>query len=107
MATKKGDRLVMTVKSKRVAPNQRAGTIEEVLAEGDRARYSVRWDDGRSTVIAPNPGSFRIESASKAKKTTTKTTKATSKAKEEPHKQATPRSVKLKTAQRRTKIRKG
>jgi hypothetical protein len=101
---KKGDRLVMTVKSKRVAPNQRAGTIDEVLAEGDRPRYSIRWDDGRSTVIAPHPGSFRVEAA-KAKKAATAKTSA--KAKEEPHKQATPRSVKLKTAPRRTKIKKG
>jgi hypothetical protein len=92
----------MTVKSKRVAPNQRAGTIEEVLAEGDRSRYLVRWDDGRSTVIAPNPGSFRIEASSKAKKAT-----KTAKGKEEPYKQVTPRSVKLKTAQRRTKIKRG
>jgi hypothetical protein len=94
----------MTVKSKRVAPNQRSGTIEQVLAEGDRARFAVRWDDGRSTVIAPNPGSFRVESATKAKRAATK---ATTKAKEAPHKQVTPRSVKLKTAPRRTKIKKG
>jgi hypothetical protein len=99
MAAKTGDRLVMTVKSKRVAPNQRSGTIEEVLAEGDRSRYLVRWDDGRSTVIAPNPGSFRVEAPAKAKKT--------AKAKDEPKKQVTPRSVKLKTAPQRTKIRKG
>jgi hypothetical protein len=101
VAAKVGDRLVMTVKSKRVAPNQRSGTIEEVLAEGDRARYVVRWDDGRSTVIAPNPGSVRIESGAKAKRAA-----RASKAPDEPYKQATPRSVKLKTAPRRTKVKK-
>jgi hypothetical protein len=64
MAAKAGDRLVMLTKIKRVAARQRAGVIEAVLDER-QPRYSVRWDDGRTTVIAPVPGSVEIRPAAK------------------------------------------
>jgi Domain of unknown function (DUF1918) len=63
MAAKPGDRVILTAKTKRVRPAQRAGVIEDVLDAGSRPRYSVRWDDGRTTVIAPVPGTVQIEAA--------------------------------------------
>jgi hypothetical protein len=59
MGAKPGDRLVMRAKTKRIAPAARRGTIEEVL-DPDQPRYRVRWDDGRSTVIAPLGDSVSI-----------------------------------------------
>ena len=67
---KVGDKLVMRAKTKRLSPGARAGVIEEVLDE-TQPRLAVRWNDGRLTVIAPTPGSYRIEPA-RAKRTTAK-----------------------------------
>jgi hypothetical protein len=72
---KVGDRVV--VEPKGVAKAGRGGKIEEVL-QADPARYRVRWDDGRESIIAPASGAVRVE-ASKAKaKTTRKKTAARS-----------------------------
>ena len=70
MEGKAGDTIVMRVKTRRLAPTAREGTIEEVLGPG---RFLVRWGDGRSTTLAALPDAFEIvpagKAASKAKKT--------------------------------------
>ena len=63
-----GDRIV--VESERVAQSPRRGVIEEVIAE-EPPRLRVRWDDGHTTVFAPEAGVARIE---KSKKTSSKKT---------------------------------
>jgi hypothetical protein len=57
---KTGDRIVMMGKTKRAAPRDRAGVIEQVLNE-DPPRYVIRWDSGGSTVLSPLPGAIRVE----------------------------------------------
>jgi len=57
-----GDRIV--VESERVAQPPRRGVVEEVLA-AEPPRLRVRWDDGHTSVVAPEAGVARIE----AKKT--------------------------------------
>jgi hypothetical protein len=53
-----GDRIV--AESERVTQPGREGVIEEVLQE-EPPRYLVRWDDGRTSSIAPAAGAARIE----------------------------------------------
>ena len=53
-----GDRIV--VESERAAQAGRAGVIEEVLQE-EPPRYQVRWEDGRTSILAPEAGAARIE----------------------------------------------
>ncbi|MCL4290641.1 MAG: DUF1918 domain-containing protein [Thermoleophilia bacterium] len=69
MEGKIGDTIVMRVKTRRVAPAGRQGTIEQVLGPG---RFLVRWGDGRATTVAPLPDAFEIvpagKTGSKAKK---------------------------------------
>jgi hypothetical protein len=65
MTGKIGDRIV--VEPKKVAQTGRGGVIEEVLQQ-QPARYRVRWDDGRESIIAPASGAARVE-ASKVKAT--------------------------------------
>jgi hypothetical protein len=60
-----GDRIVMRAKTKRIAPAARRGTIVEVL-DPDQPRLTVRWDDGRTTVIAPLGDSIRVEPAKRS-----------------------------------------
>jgi uncharacterized protein DUF1918 len=36
------------------APRRR-GEVLEVIGEGDREHYRVRWDDGRESVYFPGP----------------------------------------------------
>jgi hypothetical protein len=60
-----GDRVVMRARTKRIAPAARQGTIVEVL-NADQPRLMVRWDDGRTTMIAPLGDSIRIEPAKKS-----------------------------------------
>ena len=67
MTAKVGDTLRMTAKTKRLAPNQRVGVIEEIL-DATQPRYLVRWGDGRATVIAPLPGSYRVEPTKPARR---------------------------------------
>ena len=69
MTAKSGDRIVMLGKVKRAAPIDRAGVVEEVLGE-DPPRYLIRWDNGRSTVMAPLPGAIRV--VSRARRTAAK-----------------------------------
>jgi Domain of unknown function (DUF1918) len=57
-----GDRIV--VESERVAQPPRRGVVEEVIAE-EPPRLRVRWDDGHTSVVAPEAGVARIEEAKK------------------------------------------
>jgi len=57
-----GDRIV--VESERVAQPPRRGVVEEVLVEKP-PRLRVRWDDGHTSVVAPEAGVARIEEAKK------------------------------------------
>jgi uncharacterized protein DUF1918 len=57
-----GDRIV--VESERVAQSPRRGVVEEVIAE-EPPRLRVRWDDGHTTVFAPEAGVVRIEESKK------------------------------------------
>jgi hypothetical protein len=53
-----GNRIV--VAGERVDRPPRTGSIDTVLAP-DPPRYRVRWDDGRTTIIAPASGAASIE----------------------------------------------
>ncbi len=57
-----GDRIVL--ESERAAQSGRAGVIEDVLAD-DPPRFLVRWDDGRTSILAPSAGVARIERSKK------------------------------------------
>jgi hypothetical protein len=57
-----GDRIV--VESERVAQPPRRGVVEEVIVEKP-PRLRVRWDDGHTSVVAPEAGVARIEEAKK------------------------------------------
>jgi hypothetical protein len=61
---KVGDRIV--IEPKKALQSGRSGVIEEVLQESP-ARVSVRWDDGRSSILSPAAGVARITSARAAK----------------------------------------
>jgi hypothetical protein len=52
------------VESERVAQPPRRGVVEEVIAE-EPPRLRVRWDDGHTTVFAPEAGVARIEKSKK------------------------------------------
>ena len=43
----------VSVESHRLSGARRRGEILEVLGEGERRRYRVRWDDGRETIFHP------------------------------------------------------
>jgi Domain of unknown function (DUF1918) len=58
MQAKVGDRIV--IEPAKVTQPGRAGTIEEVLRE-EPPTYRVRWDDGRTSVLAPSAGGARVE----------------------------------------------
>jgi uncharacterized protein DUF1918 len=62
-----GDRIV--VESERVTQPGRAGVIEEVLQE-EPPRYLVRWDDGRTSTLAPTAGAATIEQKSQRARAT-------------------------------------
>jgi Domain of unknown function (DUF1918) len=65
MTGRVGDRIV--VEPEKVAQTGRAGVIEEVLHESP-ARYRVRWDDGRVSILSPAAGAATI--AQKKRKAT-------------------------------------
>jgi hypothetical protein len=84
MTAKSGDRILMLGKNKRANPNERAGVVEDVLSD-DPPRYVIRWDSGRSTVLAPLPGAIRIEPTKKpASKSASRTTKTAAKSAAKP-----------------------
>ena len=61
---KVGDRIV--IEPKKALQSGRSGVIEEILQESP-ARVSVRWDDGRSSILSPAAGVARITSARAAR----------------------------------------
>lgn len=60
MQAKVGDRIV--IEPAKVTQPGRAGTIEQVL-HAEPPTYSVKWDDGRTSVLAPSAGGARVESS--------------------------------------------
>jgi hypothetical protein len=58
MGAKAGDRVL--VESERAAKHGRAGVIEKVLDEA-MPRYQVKWDDGGTSIVAPEAGAIRVE----------------------------------------------
>jgi CspA family cold shock protein len=59
MQAKRGDRIV--VEAEKASQQSRVGVVEEVL-RADPPRLRVRWEDGRSTILAPSAGVARISS---------------------------------------------
>ncbi len=57
MTARAGDRII--VEQEKVTQSARAGVIEEVLQE-QPARYRVRWDDGRMSILSPSAGAATI-----------------------------------------------
>ena len=58
MKGKPGDRIVF--EAEKAAQPARAGVIEEVLQE-EPPRMRVRWEDGRTSILAPAAGVAKIE----------------------------------------------
>ena len=59
MQAKVGNRIV--IEPAKVTQPGRAGTIEQVL-RAEPPTYRVKWEDGRTTVLAPAAGGARVES---------------------------------------------
>jgi hypothetical protein len=57
MTVRVGDRIV--VEPEKITQSGRAGVIEEVLQERP-ARYRIRWDDGRTSILSPSAGAATI-----------------------------------------------
>lgn len=53
MQAAKGDQIV--VESTMLDSPRRRGEVLEVIGEGDRQHYRVRWDDGHESVYFPGP----------------------------------------------------
>jgi hypothetical protein len=62
MKGKPGDRIVL--EAEKAAQTSRSGVIEEVLQE-EPPRLRVRWEDGRTSILAPAAGVAKIEQARK------------------------------------------
>jgi hypothetical protein len=58
MDARPGDTIV--VESEKATQPHRTGVIEEVLA-GEHPRYRVQWEDGHTSVLAPEAGAARIQ----------------------------------------------
>ena len=67
---KVGDRIV--IEAAKVTQPGRAGRIEEVLRE-EPPTYRVRWDDGRTSVLAPSAGGARVETVTEKRGRATRT----------------------------------
>jgi hypothetical protein len=83
MEAKAGDRVALD--GKKVGQPKRTGLIKEVTKGLSGNRYHVSWDDGTSSIIAPNLGNLTVQ-AKKAKSSNGKNkastrTKAKAKAK--------------------------
>ena len=78
---KAGDRVALD--GKKVGQPQRTGVIKEVTKGLSGNRYNVSWDDGTTSIIAPNLGNLTVQ-AKRAKSSNGKKkapTKAKAKAK--------------------------
>jgi hypothetical protein len=79
MEAKNGDRVALD--AKKVGQPKRLGVIKKVTQGLSGVRYSIEWDDGTTSTIAPSFGNLTVE-AGKAKKAAKKpTAKATAKKK--------------------------
>jgi Domain of unknown function (DUF1918) len=52
---------VVVVESHHVGGERRLGEIVEVLGEGEREHYRVRWEDDRETIFYPGSSDATIE----------------------------------------------
>ncbi len=59
MEAKVGDRV--SLDAKKVGQPRRVGVIRSVSKGLSGLRYSIRWEDGHETVIAPGPGILTVE----------------------------------------------
>ena len=67
MEAKAGDRIA--VDGKKVGQAKRLGVIIRVTKGLSGLRYSVEWDDGTSSIIAPSFGNLTVQAGkAKAKK---------------------------------------
>jgi hypothetical protein len=62
MAASVGDRIV--IESERAGQPGRSGLVEQVLGVNP-LRMRVRWDDGRTSILAPSGGAARFTRAAK------------------------------------------
>ena len=60
MHAKQGDRIV--VETGTLDAVRRHGEVLEVIGQGEREHYRVRWQDGHESVYVPGPDA-RVESA--------------------------------------------
>ena len=71
MALKAGDHVL--VESESTQRSARAGVIEEVLREEPRARYRIKWNDGRESIYTPAAGAMqRVAKSGKRSKANAK-----------------------------------
>ena len=61
MTFQAGDRVVAEAESTSRRP--RTGVVEEVVRPEPSARYRIRWDDGRESVLTPSAGALRAAEA--------------------------------------------
>ena len=71
MQAKVGDRIV--IEPAKVTQPGRAGRIEQVL-RAEPPTYRVRWDDGRTSVLAPSAGGATIETVTEKRGRATRKT---------------------------------
>jgi hypothetical protein len=62
MAASVGDRIV--IESERAGQPGRSGRVEQVLGENP-LRMRVRWDDGRTSILAPSAGTAQFTRATR------------------------------------------
>ena len=53
MQANRGDQIV--VETTTLAAARRRGEVLEVIGQGEREHYRVRWDDGNESVYFPGP----------------------------------------------------
>jgi hypothetical protein len=52
-----GDRVLAESESTERGP--RRGVVEEVVREGPRPRYRIRWEDGHESIFTPADGALK------------------------------------------------
>jgi hypothetical protein len=62
---KVGDRV--SIDAKKVGQPRRVGVIEGVTTGISGVRYTVRWEGGHQSVLAPGAGNLTVERRSRAK----------------------------------------
>jgi hypothetical protein len=61
MHARQGDRIV--IETTTLDTRRRSGEVIEVIGQGEREHYRVRWVDGHESLFFPGPGA-RVVSAS-------------------------------------------